>query len=207
MASPDSSPLSSSGIPMAAAGLGAARGAFAKADDPATSDWGPLAFLVGDWTGDEGGAMGQGTATMSFRSDLGGQLMIGHHRIDYPPTRKRTGTLEQDLLVIQRDENGKASRAVMFEAAGNETHYLIDIAPDGKTIIYNSARDGLPFLTRCSRTCVAQMTGKCAASASHRISSCTSANRSQPTSTARSRVRSSPRAARCACRPRRRGRT
>ena len=41
-----------------------------------------------------------------------------------------------------------------------------------------SARDGRPVFASVSSTCVAQITGTCAASQSHRISSCTSASRS-----------------------------
>jgi hypothetical protein len=129
-------------------GLAAARDASARESgaDAGTADWGPFAFLVGDWTGDEGGAMGQGAATMSFRSELGGALLVRHHRIEYPPTRKRTGTVEQDLLVIQRDEAGKPSRAVMFDTGGNETHFTIDVSADGKTITLTS--DAQPSVTR-----------------------------------------------------------
>jgi hypothetical protein len=43
-----------------------------------------------------------------------------------------------------------------------------------------------PSRVSCSSTCVARTTGTCAASHIHRISSCTSASRSNPTSTARS---------------------
>ncbi len=49
-----------------------------------------------------------------------------------------------------------------------------------------SARDGLPVRARVSSTWVAQITGTWAASQSHRISSWTSARRSNPASTARS---------------------
>ena len=49
-----------------------------------------------------------------------------------------------------------------------------------------SARDGLPVRARVSSTWVAQITGTWAASQSHRISSWTSASRSNPASTARS---------------------
>jgi hypothetical protein len=40
-----------------------------------------------------------------------------------------------------------------------------------------SAREGTPLFAIESSTCVAQTTGTCAASHSHRISSCTSASR------------------------------
>jgi len=120
---------------IAAAGL-AAQDALAKASDGG-SDWGALGFLMGDWSGDEGGAMGQGNATVTVRPELGGALLVCHHRLDYPATRKHTGTVEQELLVIQRDTEGKA-RGVMFDTAHNEDHYAIDISPDGKTITLTS---------------------------------------------------------------------
>ena len=123
---------------IAAAGLAAVHGALAKDSGSAGADWGPLAFLVGDWSGDEGGAMGQGTSTISFRPELGGALLVRHHRLDYPPTRKHTGTVEQDLLVIQRDSGGGPARAVMFDTAHNETRFSVDISADGKTITLTS---------------------------------------------------------------------
>ena len=49
-----------------------------------------------------------------------------------------------------------------------------------------SDRVGDPVFANDSSTCVAQMTGTCAASVNHRISSWTSASRSNPTSAARS---------------------
>ncbi len=49
-----------------------------------------------------------------------------------------------------------------------------------------SARDGTPVRASVSSTWVAQIAGTCDASQSQRISSCTSASRSKPSSTARS---------------------
>ena len=110
------------------------------------ADWGPLAFLVGTWTGDEGGVMGKGTATISFTPELGGELLVRRHRIQYPPSRKVVGTTEEDFMVLYRDDAGKPARAVLFDTDHHEMHFTIEVSADGNTITLTS--DAEPSVER-----------------------------------------------------------
>ena len=40
--------------------------------------WGPVEYLVGDWTGEGGGGPGQGGGSFSFRPDLQGKILVRH---------------------------------------------------------------------------------------------------------------------------------
>lgn len=133
-------------VVLAALGIAALTVPAAVAKEPAAGDWGALAFLVGEWSGEEGGAMGEGKATVTWTTELGGELLVGRHRIDFPATRKRTGTVEQDMIVIHRDGSGKPTRAMLFDTAHNVTAFTVEVSADGKTITLTS--DAQPSVPR-----------------------------------------------------------
>lgn len=133
-------------VMLAAWGGAALVAPHAVAKEQAEGDWGGLAFLVGEWSGEEGGAMGEGKATVSWSTELGGELLVGRHRIDFPATRKRTGTVEQDMLIIHRDSSGKPTRAMLFDTAHNVTAFTVEVSADAKTITLTS--DAQPSVPR-----------------------------------------------------------
>src|SRR5712692_4440664 len=70
----------------------------AKADD-----WGPLQFLVGQWTGEGGGEPGQGSGSFSFTPDLQGKILVRKNVAEYPPSKEKPAYRHDDLMVIYRD--------------------------------------------------------------------------------------------------------
>ena len=56
------------------------------ADKPAV--WGPVEWLLGDWTGEGGGGPGQGSGSFSFKPDLQGKILVPKNRAEYPAAKE-----------------------------------------------------------------------------------------------------------------------
>ena len=59
---------------------------YAQTPSKSGDRWAPLAFLVGEWTGEGGGGPGQGSGGFSFLPDQNGTILVRKNRADYPPT-------------------------------------------------------------------------------------------------------------------------
>ncbi len=89
--------------------------------------WAPLAFLIGDWTGEGGGGPGQGTGEFSFQPDLGGAILMRKNVSRYPATKDQPAYSHTDLLIVD-----STLHAVYFDDEGHTIHYLVEPLPDGK---------------------------------------------------------------------------
>src|SRR6266404_247911 len=93
----------------------------AKADD-----WGPLQFLVGQWTGEGGGEPGQGSGSFSFTPDLQGKILVRKNFAEYPPSNGKPAYRHDDLMVIYRDGPSRQLRAIYFDSAEHTIEYSIN---------------------------------------------------------------------------------
>ena len=109
--------------------------AIAAPDDAA---WEPLAFLIGNWTGEGTGAPGEGTGGFSFRYDLQGKVLVRKNHADYPKTKDRPAYSHEDLMVIYKESPAAPFRADYFDNEGHVIHYAISITPDHSSVEFVS---------------------------------------------------------------------
>jgi hypothetical protein len=102
-------------------------------------DWGAMQYLVGNWTGEGGGAPGQGVGGFSFEPDLHGKILVRKSRAEYPATKDRPAFEHDDLMIVYRELDDRAEgapRAIFFD---NEDHVIrYDITMFGDRIIFTS---------------------------------------------------------------------
>jgi len=106
------------------------------ADKP--SGWGPVEYLVGDWTGEGGGGPGQGSGSFSFQPDLQGKVLVRKNRAEYPATKDRAAFVHDDLMVVYRDTPEAAARAIYFDSEGHTIRYEVQAPPDGREVVFVS---------------------------------------------------------------------
>lgn len=94
--------------------------------------WAPLAFLIGDWTG-EGGGPGQGSGEFSFLPDLGGAVLIRKNVAHYPDTKNKPAYSHTDLMIVD-----STMRADYFDDEGHIIHYAVQPSTDGKSVQFLS---------------------------------------------------------------------
>jgi hypothetical protein len=121
----------------AMAGVLFAFSAGATGASPDEDPWEPYHYLVGDWVG-EGGRPGQGTGRFSFRWDLQKHVLVRRGFAEFPAAQGRPVTVHEDLMVIHTGEDGEM-KAVYFDNEGHVIHYAIEVAKDGRTLVFTSA--------------------------------------------------------------------
>jgi hypothetical protein len=109
------------------------------ADKPA--GWGPLQSLVGEWTGEGGGAPGAGTGRFSFKPDLQGQILVRKNRAEYPATKDRPAMVHDDLMVVYRESPEAPLHAIYFDSEGHTIRYEVYGPPDGSAAVFLSAAE------------------------------------------------------------------
>jgi len=102
---------------------------------PAKQDpqWAPLAFLIGDWTGEGGGGPGQGTGEFSFHPDLGGAILIRKNVSHYPATQDKPAYSHTDLMIVD-----STLRAIYFDDEGHTIQYAVEPSADGNSVQFLS---------------------------------------------------------------------
>ena len=101
-------------------------------------DWGPLEFLVGHWTGEGGGAPGQGAGAFSFEPDLQGKILIRKNFAEYPAAGGKPPSRHDDLTIIFRDERSHDLRATYFDNEGHVIQYVVK--PHNGGVVFESER-------------------------------------------------------------------
>ena len=121
---------------LAAAGMVTAGSCARAADAPA--GWGPLEYLVGEWTGEGGGGPGQGGGSFSFRPDLQGKILVRKNRAEYPATKDRPAFVHEDLMVVYRETPETALHAIYFDSESHTIRYEVQGRPDGGEVVFVS---------------------------------------------------------------------
>jgi hypothetical protein len=106
------------------------------ADKPA--GWGPVEYLVGDWTGEGGGGPGQGSGSFSFKPDLQGKILLRKNRAEYPASKDRAAVVHEDLMVVYRDAPDAAPRAIYLDSEGHTIRYDVRAPADGGEVVFVS---------------------------------------------------------------------
>jgi len=109
----------------------------ASAADEAAG-WGPVRYLVGDWTGEGGGGPGQGSGSFSFMPDLQGKILVRKNRAEYPATKERAAFVHDDLMVVYRDTPEAGLHAIYFDSEGHTIRYEVRVPPDGSEVVFVS---------------------------------------------------------------------
>ncbi len=114
---------------------------FARAED-----WGPMQFLIGDWSGEGAGQPGQSSAgAFSLATDLDGTILVRKSFAEYPAAGDRPAYRHSDLTVIYRDAASKELRATYWDNEGHVIPYLVRASSDGVTFTSDGPRDATRF--------------------------------------------------------------
>ena len=100
------------------------------------TDWKPLGWLIGDWTGAGSGDPGRGSGDFSFQPDLQGKVLVRKSVAEYPATADKPAQRHDDLMVIYAEGNGL--RAIFFDSEGHVIRYAIDASGEGSTVTFVS---------------------------------------------------------------------
>lgn len=109
-----------------------------------TAGWGPVEYLVGDWTGEGGGGPGQGGGSFSFKPDLQGRVLVRKNRAEYPATKERAAFVHEDLMVVYRDAPEAALQAIYFDSEGHTIRYAVQPDHGGKVVFISAAEPSMP---------------------------------------------------------------
>ncbi len=102
------------------------------------SRWTPLAFLIGEWTGEGGGGPGQGSGEFSFLPDQGGKILVRKNRADYPAAKDRPAFSHTDLMIVFHDDGDSKLRAIYFDTEDHVIHYDVEPSADGSSVRFLS---------------------------------------------------------------------
>jgi hypothetical protein len=111
-------------------------------------DWGPAQFLVGNWTGDGGGQLGQGSGAFSFSPDLQGKILVRKNFAEYPAANGKPAFRHDDLMILYRDETTHGLRATYFDSEEHVISYAVKPVEGGVVFV----SEGAPSTTRFRMT-------------------------------------------------------
>ncbi len=92
-------------------------------------DWGPLEFLIGQWTGQGSGSPGNGAGAFSFTPDLQKRILVRKSFAEYPPAGGKPGFRHDDLLIVYREGAAAPLQAIYFDSEGHVIRYTVDATP------------------------------------------------------------------------------
>ena len=111
---------------------------YAQTSSKTGDRWAPLAFLVGEWTGEGGGGPGQGSGGFSFLPDQNGTILVRKNRADYPPTKDRPAFSHTDLMMVYKETSETKLRAIYFDTEDHVIHYTVEPSADGSSVQFLS---------------------------------------------------------------------
>ena len=107
--------------------------------------WAPLAFLIGEWTGEGGGGPGQGSGGFSFSPDQGRTILVRKNRADYPATPDRPAFSHTDLMYVYKEPGETKLRAIYFDTEDHVIHYTVEPSADGSSVQFVSENYRLTY--------------------------------------------------------------
>jgi hypothetical protein len=119
--------------------------AFAQTSSKPDDRWAPLAFLIGEWTGEGGGGPGQGSGGFSFLPDQDGKILIRKNRADYPASKDRPAFSHTDLTIVYQESPETKLRAIYFDMEDHVIHYTVEPSADGNSVQFVSENFRLTY--------------------------------------------------------------
>ena len=117
----------------------------------AHSDWGPLQFLIGKWTGEGSGQPGNGSGSFSLLPDLQDHVLVRKSFAEYPASGGKPGFRHDDLMVVHREEETGDLRATYWDSEGHVISYAVKAVKGGAAL----ESDGPPSQMRYRLTYIA----------------------------------------------------
>jgi hypothetical protein len=118
---------------------------FAQPAQKSDNRWAPLAFLIGEWTGEGGGGPGQGTGGFSFLPDQDGKILIRKNLAGYPAAKDRPAFSHTDLMIVYKETGESKLRAIYFDVEDHVIHYAVEPEADGNSVQFVSENFRLTY--------------------------------------------------------------
>ncbi len=103
------------------------------------TDWGPVQFLIGRWTGEGGGSPGNGSGEFTLEVDLQGKILLRKNFADYPAAAGRPAFRHDDLMVVYREEGSADLKATYWDSEGHVIAYKVQPAAEGGVTFLSDA--------------------------------------------------------------------
>lgn len=103
-------------------------------------DWGPLEFLIGQWTGQGSGSLGTGAGAFAFTPDLQRRILVRKSFAEYPPAGGKPGFRHDDLLIVYREGAAAPIRAIYFDNEGHVIRYTVEAKANQAVFTSDGAR-------------------------------------------------------------------
>jgi hypothetical protein len=109
-------------------------------------EWGPLQFLVGQWSGEGNTAdQGQGAGAFSFTHDLQGKVLLRKNFAEYPAANGKPAYRHDDLMIVYHDGATHDLRAIYFDSEEHLIHYAIKSSGNGVEFLSEGAPNAPRF--------------------------------------------------------------
>jgi hypothetical protein len=118
---------------------------FGQTPSKPVDRWAPLAFLIGEWTGEGGGGPGQGSGGFSFSPDQDGKILIRKNRADYPAGKDRPAFSHTDLMIVYKESPEAKLRAIYFDMEDHVIHYTVEPSAEGNSVQFVSENSRLTY--------------------------------------------------------------
>ncbi len=112
-----------------------------KQQQPRTKEpnWGPIAALLGNWSGQSHGQPGKGEVSRSYHVGVGGTFIVADNCSVWAPrpTVNPTGEVHVDHGLVSFDKARKKYVLRQFHVEGFVNQYTLnEITPDGKKLVW-----------------------------------------------------------------------